>query len=50
MMMAIPGLIADILFATCKLANSLEMLIAARLIIGFSCGTSHLFNLTALMG
>ena len=36
--MAIPGLIGDVLFGFCHMANSLEMLIVGRLIIGFSCG------------
>lgn len=41
MLMAIPGIAADVLFGLCQIANSLEMLIAARLIIGFSCGTEN---------
>ena len=38
MMMAVPGLVGDVLFGFCKMANSFEMLILGRLIIGFSCG------------
>ena len=37
-MMAVPGLVGDVLFGFCKMANSFEMLILGRLIIGFSCG------------
>ncbi|XP_067947458.1 solute carrier family 2, facilitated glucose transporter member 3-like [Watersipora subatra] len=37
-LMVIPGLIGDALFGFCQFANSLEMLIIGRLIVGFSCG------------